>query len=198
MATVIHGYQVKNVTISGANISSDAISEDKLSVSNAPVDGYFLKYTTAAGMSWAEGGGSSPASSSGTLALIAALDTDHTYSGLYTTMSVSTNTVGFGAALRTSSSGTWVLACASSSGTVPCGALALSAGTGNLPVMIQGFVRDDSWNWTIGNSIYISTTSGTLTQTAPSVTGQIVQIIGVAMQTNEIFFNPNYITVEIV
>jgi hypothetical protein len=134
---------------------------------------------------------------SGNLALSSNVSTDHSYSGMCTTMTVTTNPLGFGCALRATSSGTLVNAVATGTLTMPCVVMALETGTGSKNVMLQGFVRDDSWSWAIGGYVYVSTASGALTQTAPSSTGQIVQVLGTAVQTNEIFFNPNYITIEI-
>ncbi len=66
--------------------------------------------------------------------------------------------------------------------------------------LLQGFVRNDSWTWTVGGLIYVSltgTTTNTLTQTAPSVVGEQVQVVGVATHANRIFFNPNLMLIEI-
>jgi hypothetical protein len=64
--------------------------------------------------------------------------------------------------------------------------------------LIMGIARDDSWNWTIGGKIYLSTAAGTISQTAPSGSGQVVQILGVANHPDRMLFNPNLVQVEIV
>lgn len=62
--------------------------------------------------------------------------------------------------------------------------------------LLFGFVRNDAWNWTVGGLIYLSTTAGDLTQTAPSGTDDVVQILGVATHADRMFFNPQLVQVE--
>jgi hypothetical protein len=78
-------------------------------------------------------------------------------------------------------------------------ALALEAGldTESKEVLLQGFIRNDAWNWTIGGLIYASTTAGGLSQTAPSDANDVVQIVGVATAADEIYFKPEYATIVI-
>ncbi len=49
--------QLGNEVVTNNNIADDTIAESKLDIYNAPSDGKYLKYTTAHGMEWAEGGG---------------------------------------------------------------------------------------------------------------------------------------------
>lgn len=70
--------------------------------------------------------------------------------------------------------------------------------TGNF--LFQGVVRDDTWNWTVGGLIYLSvtgTTGNTLTQTAPTGTDDVVQILGVALSADMILFTPNLMQIEL-
>jgi hypothetical protein len=93
----------------------------------------------------------------------------------------------------------WMLADANGSGTYPAQGLAVAAGTnGNaLTVMVEGFVRNDAWNWSAG-PIYLSATPGALTQTAPSTSGDKVQIVGFAVSADVAYFhfNQTYVTVS--
>ena len=73
---------------------------------------------------------------------------------------------------------------------MPCHALALESGTGTKDVLIRGFIRDDTWDWTPGGAIYVSTTTGALTQTAPSGSGQKIQSVGYAWTADIVFFDP--------
>lgn len=57
--------------------------------------------------------------------------------------------------------------------------------------LLMGFVRNDSWNWTVGAPIYLSTTAGALTQTPPSGTDDVVHIVGVATHADRMLFRPN-------
>ena len=60
------------------------------------------------------------------------------------------------------------------------------------------FVRDDSWNWaTLGQPVYLDTaTAGGLTQTAPSGADDVIQIIGIVITADIIFFYPQLVQVE--
>lgn len=60
------------------------------------------------------------------------------------------------------------------------------------------FVRNDAWNWaTLGQPVYLDTaTAGGMTQTAPSGTDDVIQIIGIATHADRIFFYPQLVMVE--
>lgn len=127
------------------------------------------------------------------------LPADHSYSG-----EIINDTVGENVALfdigYLKSDGKWWLADADTATTMPGAVLFLEAinanNAGNM--MLKGFARDDTWNWTVGGFIYVSTTPGNPTQTKPSGTGDQVQILGFAKTADVIFFNPSYNIVEIV
>jgi hypothetical protein len=62
---------------------------------------------------------------------------------------------------------------------------------------VYGLLRDDSYaGWTVGGLLYLSTTAGAITQTAPSGTDDVIQILGVAYASKIIFFNPQLVQVE--
>lgn len=72
-----------------------------------------------------------------------------------------------------------------------------SGATGNY--LLFGTIRDDTWNWTVGGFIYLSTTGttgNTLTQTAPSGANNVIQVLGVATAADEMIFNPQLVQVE--
>lgn len=52
-------------------------------------------------------------------------------------------------------------------------------------------VRDNSWTWTVGGTMYLAPVSGDLTQTIPSGANQVIRIVGYATHINRIFFNPD-------
>jgi len=60
------------------------------------------------------------------------------------------------------------------------------------------FIRDDTWAWaTLGQPVYLDTaTAGGLTQTPPSGTDDVIQIIGIAITADIIFFYPQLVQVE--
>ncbi len=98
----------------------------------------------------------------------------------------------FGNSLYIDGTGEYVLTDADLAATMPCTALAIDAGgagAGRLMLM-QGVARDDTWTWTPGGTLFASTTSGALTQTAPSGLGDQVQPVGHAISATIIYFNP--------
>ena len=122
---------------------------------------------------------------------------DDTSSGLIATLTVDTNAVGVGAALYMAADGHFDEADADQSTTMPCTALALETGTGAKKVLLMGFMRNDDWTWTPGGVIYVSTTSGTLTHTAPTGTGDQVQLVGYATHADRMYFNPMIAMAEV-
>jgi len=50
----ITGNKFIDGTISGSKIANEVITEVHLDIGNAPVNNYFLQYTTASGLIWAE------------------------------------------------------------------------------------------------------------------------------------------------
>ena len=114
------------------------------------------------------------------------------YSGEWCYMTVDANATGIGAALVVSADGNLDEADADADATMPCFALALEAGTGTKKVLLRGFITDTGWNWTtVGAPIYISTTTGALTDTAPAGSGDYVQRVGIATHADRLFFLPS-------
>ena len=70
--------------------------------------------------------------------------------------------------------------------------LAMSAitdgGTGY--ALVYGVARDDSWNWTRGGEIYLSATTGALTQTDPTGAGNTTKSLGYAIGADQLFWFP--------
>jgi len=62
----------------------------------------------------------------------------------------------------------------------------------------EGTVRDDSLTLTVGTKIYGSVTAGEQTQTAPSGSGDQVQVIGLAKHANYFRFEPNLDVLELI
>lgn len=127
-----------------------------------------------------------------------ALSTDHTAVGLIDNATVDTNATGFGAALCLSSDGNYDESDASAAATMPVTALAITTGTGaGKTILLQGYIRDNTWNWTVGGLIYASETTGGLTQTVPTTSGTQVQVVGWAKSADVMYFNPSLVLVEI-
>ncbi len=118
-------------------------------------------------------------------------------SGMTVIAPVGANDTGFGAALYVASDGTLKEADADDAVTMPCVALTLESGTGDKEILLQGFIKNEDWAWTPGGLIYVSPTTGVITQTKPSASGQQVQILGVAISDDMIYFTPNLMLIEI-
>jgi hypothetical protein len=120
---------------------------------------------------------------------------DVTASGLVVTATIDTNAEGIGAPLFMAADGNLDTADADSSTTSPCVALALETGTGSKRILLHGILRNDAWNWTRGpgtsSLIYVSTTVGTLTQTQPTGTDDVIQPVGWALTDDCVYFSPS-------
>lgn len=97
----------------------------------------------------------------------------------------------------------WELADAdaeATSGNVMLAIVLVGGGDGDTRLLLlRGFIREDDWNFTsYGKALFVSTTSGDMTATAPSATGQIVRVIGHASSfADQIYFNPSGSWLEI-
>ena len=58
-------------------------------------------------------------------------------------------------------------------------------------VLLKGFIRDDTWNWTTGSVLYLSETAGEMTHTAPTTDGAFVQTVGIALEPDVVYINPS-------
>ena len=107
--------------------------------------------------------------------------------------------VVFGDALHLRSDGKYYKMDADAEATTIGGA---TIATQNIPVnkfgilLENGYIRDDSWSWTIGGLLYAHTTPGNPTQTAPSGAGDIVRILGNSRSSTVIRFNPDHTFLE--
>ena len=141
--------------------------------------------------------GELPINNAATIQLMNEPTADTTASGLIVTATVDTNAEGIGAPLFMAADGHLDTADADSNTTSPCVALALETGTGSKKILCHGVLRRDAWTWTTGpgsaSLIYISTTTGTLTQTQPSGADDIIQPVGWALSDDSIYFAPSLI-----
>jgi len=64
-------------------------------------------------------------------------------------------------------------------------------------MFLYGFARDDSWNFTPGQWLYVSTTAGAITATKPSDVGDQVRKVGIAYSADIILFQPDSTIVEV-
>lgn len=122
---------------------------------------------------------------------------DHNGTGMVINQTVDANSYGIGGLLVLSSDGNWDDADADAEATVGQLAIALEAGTGTKALLLSGIMRDDTWNFTPGVQLYVSTTLGEITETAPSASGDFVQVVGYALTADIIVFNPSPDYVEL-
>lgn len=133
--------------------------------------------------------------------LIAAPTTDTTVSGTVITLTANENQV-FGDVCYINASGEAQLGDASAIGTAVVSVMCTETVTANNPAkyLLMGIARRDAWSWTVGGVIYLSTTgtsTNTLTQTKPTGTGDIIQIVGIATHADRMIFKPDLTTIQL-
>lgn len=133
--------------------------------------------------------------------LIAAPSANSTASGTKIQLIANENQV-FGDVVYIASDGDAALADADAIATAKvvgmCTGTVTTGNTGTY--LLMGIARNDTWAWTVGGHIYLSTTgtsTNTLTQTAPSGTDDCVVVVGVATHADRMLFNPSYVIVEL-
>ena len=122
---------------------------------------------------------------------------DLQFTGDYIYLNVIENSVGIGATLSMDSSGNLIESVADSTSFILCQYLACEIGTGNNIVLMKGLLRNSSWSFIPGQPIFLSTSSGQLTQSRPTNPGEIIQVIGVALTSDIIRFEPDMTWLEL-
>ena len=122
---------------------------------------------------------------------------DHTATGITTLLTASEN-IAQGDLVYVSGNGTIGKADADAVAKMPAIGLAVAAISSNQPgaILLQGMFRDDSYNFTAGNRLFVHT-DGTVTATAPSGNNDVAQAVGVALSDDVIYFKPDMTVVEI-
>jgi hypothetical protein len=123
---------------------------------------------------------------------------DQAYSGLTIALTYAASLTP-GAAVYLNSSGNVDKANATGVATAPAIGLAMETfSSGVHVVLLDGIYRDDSLLSfsTVGGAVYLATTAGVLTQSQPSATDQVIQVIGYALATHILYVNPqlDYLT----
>lgn len=140
-------------------------------------------------------GGSSVISAAGTISLTVP-SADATATGPVTSsFNAGFSSTAVGDLLILDSSATWQKTDANAASTYN-GMLAIAlavASSGNaVKVALPGsFVENDAWNWTVGGAIYMSETSGAMTQTAPTTTDSATRVVGYAVHADKMYFFPS-------
>jgi hypothetical protein len=124
-------------------------------------------------------------------------NSDHTGNGIIALMQVDVNAYGIGALLHMHTDGHFELTDNDFAADMPCMAIALETGTGMKKVLLQGFMRNDTWVFsTLGQPIYVSSTPGVPSQVVPT-SGRFAQRIGIALSNDVMWFNPDYTVIEV-
>ncbi len=78
------------------------------------------------------------------------------------------------------------------------GLMGVSTATASAPdVLVSGIIQM-SVTATVGDPVYLDTSNGLLTGTAPSGSGEIVRVMGYKLDTDRVYFNPSQDWLEIV
>jgi len=91
----------------------------------------------------------------------------------------------------------WSLADADSSTTTRMLAVALGTNSGTDGMLLQGIFRKASHGFSAGAPLYVSTTAGAFTTTAPSGSGDYVRVVGYVIDSSTIYFSPGTAWVEV-
>lgn len=119
----------------------------------------------------------------------AILTTNSTYKGEIMSVTVDTNSVGYGCVLAQGADFHFDEADANSISNCYMISLALETGTGTKKVLLRGQICNTSWNWSNG-PIYVSETLGQLTQSLPITEDAVVALVGWAVSADTIYFDP--------
>jgi len=123
---------------------------------------------------------------------------DHEATGTITTMTAGENLV-FGDVCYVKSDGKLWKTDANDSATMPVFAMAIASISADAAgqFLLDGFVNDASYAWTVGATIFASETAGAVTETAPTTAGVQIQVLGVATNAVRFYFRPNFAVGEV-
>ncbi|MEI6577717.1 MAG: hypothetical protein WCO63_16190 [Bacteroidota bacterium] len=128
---------------------------------------------------------------------------DHSYTGIKIVLTAAANSV-IGDVVYLASSGKATFCKSDAIANCPyafaiCADATIAANaSGNW--LTNGTIRDDTWSWTVGSPIYVSstgTTANTLTQTAPSAAHNVVMSVGIALSSHVMYFFGSLIPIEL-
>jgi hypothetical protein len=129
-----------------------------------------------------------------TITVVAAPGSDVTATGIKAALTAGENLV-FGDVCYIKSDGKAWKADANVAATFPCVVMALATIAANASgsFLLYGIARNDAWAWTVGGVIYLSTAAGSMTQTQPSATDDVIQALGIGTHADRMLFNPDLI-----
>ena len=123
---------------------------------------------------------------------LTAVPSDQGYTGETVTMTYGESLVP-GDVVYVKSDGAVWRADANGTSTYPVFGMAMeTASSGDHVVLVRGIYRDDTrYNWTVGGVLYLSTTAGSMTQSQPSATDDVIQPLGIATHADRVYFHPS-------
>jgi len=132
------------------------------------------------------------------LNVVATVNTNFEYAG-QTAIIEAGDTITQGNFLYWDASGHLVRADADAAASMPAVCFALNSTTSghNALVLMQGWVYNSAWTLAEGDEVFVSTAIGAVTTTAPSDSGDQVQVVGIALTEDLLWFNPDYTVLEI-
>lgn len=184
--TTIRSSQLRNLSVTAEDLKNASITGDKLI--DGTISGSKIADDT---ISQSKLSFSNFNTDYGSIASISG-----TYSGEILTVTVDDASAVFGDALYCAADFNYEKASAISFTASPAVAIAVASGSGSKDILLRGQVCNTDWNWSAG-LIYLSTTSGVLTQTPPSSSGEQIQPLGWALSADTIFFTGHIGVIEI-
>lgn len=126
------------------------------------------------------------------------LASDHTACGIIISKTAG-QSLSFGDVVYFKADGKAWKADANDTGTYPAVGMAIANANAEAAVniLLKGIARDDTWEWTNGGILYLSTDVGAMTHTQPTATDNVIQVLGVCHpNADTIYFSPsiNYLT----
>ncbi len=137
--------------------------------------------------------GNLPIKSVSTVGINESLSSDHTASGIIVSMTAGED-LAFGDFVFFESDGKCWKADANVAGAYPCMGMAIATINADAAgdILLHGTARDASWTLAAGGVVYLSKDpAGTITHTQPAVSGDIIQVLGIATNATRIYFNPS-------
>jgi hypothetical protein len=126
----------------------------------------------------------------------AILTVNETYEGKKMTVTVDDASTVFGNVLAQAADFNYDRADADAATSSDGLVMALESGSGSKEVLIEGQICDTDWNWSAG-LLYLSVTTGAMSQTAPVGSGDQVVVVGWALSADTIYFRPSLVLAEI-
>jgi hypothetical protein len=181
-------------------INSKALSSDVVLTTADVADSADKRYCTDAQKTVIGNTSGTNTGDQTSITITASPSSDITASGMKITLTAG-STVAFGDACYIASTGKATLAKGDAIATSSAVVMALESISADASgsFLLLGVARKDAWNWTVGGLIYLSatgTTTNTLTQTAPTATDSVTQILGVATHQDRLYFCPSLVQIE--